>query len=125
MSHQHGCSSTCKNFAFSPLTATAISAAHPHSGTCGAGTVGAGEECGDTNTASGDGCSSICKDEGLNPTSHVHSHATLTAFHDQRHPCSGTCGHGIVGSGEACDDGNIASGDGCSPVFKNEGTEPP
>ena len=35
-------------------------------GVCGDATVGAGEECDDGNTASGDGCSSTCTDEGLN-----------------------------------------------------------
>ena len=36
-------------------------------------------------------------------------------------PCSGICGDGTVGVGEECDDGNMASGDGCSAVCKNEG----
>lgn len=28
---------------------------------------------------------------------------------------SGTCGNGVVDPGEACDDGGVAAGDGCSP----------
>ena len=40
-------------------------------------------------------------------------------------PFPGTCGDGAVGSGEACDDGNHASGDGCSPTCKIEGLAPP
>ena len=126
-----GCSSTCKNEGMATTMRCQHNSdchfhfhCHPHSGTCGDGTVGAGEECDDGNTASGDGCSLICKDEGLDPISHIHSHAancqyiTKTIF-------SGTCGDGIVGSGEACDDGNTASGDGCSPTCKNEGAPLP
>lgn len=36
-----------------------------------------------------------------------------------------TCGDGIVGRGEACDDGNTANGDGCSSVCLEGAGEPP
>ena len=35
-----------------------------------------------------------------------------------------TCGDGLVGDGEACDDGNILAGDGCGPTCLREGTQP-
>ena len=38
----------------------------PFLGMCGDAKVGAIEECDDGNTASGDGCSSTCTNEGLN-----------------------------------------------------------
>ena len=34
--------------------------------------------------------------------------------------CSGICGNGVVDAGEACDDGNRAGGDGCSPACRAE-----
>jgi cysteine-rich repeat protein len=35
--------------------------------------------------------------------------------------CGGTCGNGILESGEECDDGNNVDGDGCSVACRNEG----
>jgi len=35
--------------------------------------------------------------------------------------CSGTCGNGVLNTGEACDDGNTTAGDGCSPICQSEG----
>lgn len=37
--------------------------------------------------------------------------------------CSGSCGNGILDSGEACDDGNTAPGDGCSANCQSERIE--
>src|SRR3990167_8014597 len=31
-----------------------------------------------------------------------------------------SCGNGLIDSGEACDDGNITEGDGCSASCRNE-----
>lgn len=64
---------------------------------CGNGNLdsGAGEECDDGNTESGDGCSDVCLTE--------------------------VCGNGRVDAGEECDDGNTASGDGCSASCEQEG----
>ena len=58
---------------------------------CGNGVMEGIEECDDGNTATGDGCSSIC---------------TLEI----------TCGNGVIEGAEACDDGNTIAGDGCSPA---------
>lgn len=35
--------------------------------------------------------------------------------------CSGVCGNAVVDTGEACDDGNTDSGDGCSEACRSEG----
>ena len=50
---------------------------------------------------------------------------------DHRHICAGVktstfsipprCGNGLVEAGEACDDGNMASGDGCDSLCQIEG----
>jgi cysteine-rich repeat protein len=42
---------------------------------------------------------------------------------DQKTP--GVCGDGIVNSGETCDDGNTASGDGCSSTCQTESASTP
>ena len=34
--------------------------------------------------------------------------------------CSGTCGNGVLDSREACDDGDMTSGDGCSATCQSE-----
>lgn len=39
--------------------------------------------------------------------------------------CNGFCGNGAVDRGEACDDGNTASGDGCSPQCQQEAAPAP
>jgi cysteine-rich repeat protein len=66
---------------------------------CGNGTVEAGEQCDDGNTADGDGCSASCTIET----------APLPE-----------CGNGIVEPGEQCDDGNTTRGDGCSASCTTE-----
>lgn len=38
--------------------------------------------------------------------------------------CSEVCGNGILDTGEACDDGNSAPGDGCSATCQEEGKAP-
>ncbi|MFA4845938.1 MAG: hypothetical protein WC654_05245 [Patescibacteria group bacterium] len=81
-------------------------------GVCGNGTVETYEECDDGATTNGDGCSSLCLDEGT-----IACTATVT---------SGCCGDSsrdwtAAEGGEDCDDGNSQSGDGCSSVCLNEG----
>jgi cysteine-rich repeat protein len=55
---------------------------------CGDGSLDAGEQCDDGNTANGDGCDANCQIEPF-------------------------CGDGSFDVGEQCDDGNTANGDGC------------
>jgi len=38
--------------------------------------------------------------------------------------CSELCGNGVLDTGEACDDGNSAGGDGCSATCQTEGMAP-
>jgi len=65
---------------------------------CGNGVVEAGEECDDSNTVDGDGCSASCVAQ--------------------------KCGDGVVEGGEECDDGNTSNGDGCDAACLFEGTPP-
>lgn len=74
---------------------------------CGDGVVATGEDCDDRNTRNGDGCSSICLNEGSQEV-------------------GATCGNGDVAydatiGGEDCDDGNLDRGDGCDALCLNEG----
>lgn len=67
---------------------------------CGNGSIEAPEECDDSNTTSGDGCTSGCLDE--------------------------YCGDGTVNDNgaEQCDDGGTTAGDGCSATCQNEASPP-
>lgn len=99
---------------------------HNNDGSCGDGTVGAGETCDDGNTASGDGCSATCTIETASKCgNNVVDVATETCDDGNTvsgDGCSATCqnevvnlcGNGALNAPEACDDGNTASGDGCS-----------
>lgn len=61
-----------------------------------------GEQCDDSNSTSGDGCSSSCQFEGAS-----------TCDNSSTPTCS-ICGDGAIGGAEQCDDGDVTSGDGCS-----------
>lgn len=84
---------------------------------CGNGSVEPGEECDDSNTTDGDGCSSSCRNVPLTPVcgnSKVEmgeqcddgvndgTHCTSTC---QNPPPAPVCGNGMVEMGEQCDDG--------------------
>lgn len=78
---------------------------------CGNGAIEAGEACDDSNTNNGDGCSSVCGNEGggggggggQNPPEDP-----------PPVPPAPQCGNGAVEAGEACDDGNGINDDFCS-----------
>jgi fibro-slime domain-containing protein len=82
---------------------------------CGNGKIDPGEACDDGNTTSGDGCSSTCT---------VEAGYTCPNVGGSGGPCvkakPNTCGDGILGGTEQCDDGNTTSGDGCSSTCKVE-----
>lgn len=88
---------------------------HPESTcypTCGNGLVNGTEACDDGNLISGDGCSSICVLE-----TNYSCSVTNTAPFTQTNPestCGHNCGNGVLDTNEFCDDGNVASFDGCS-----------
>jgi len=60
---------------------------------CGDGQLEGLEQCDDSNTRDGDGCSSTCENE--------------------EEPAGPECGNGVREAEEACDDGNTRNGDGC------------
>eukprot|EP01062_Namystynia_karyoxenos_P001242 TRINITY_DN10426_c0_g1_i2.p1 TRINITY_DN10426_c0_g1~~TRINITY_DN10426_c0_g1_i2.p1 ORF type:complete len:1002 (+),score=286.59 TRINITY_DN10426_c0_g1_i2:80-3007(+) len=86
-------------------------------GRCGDGKVDLDnqEQCDDGNLANGDGCSAVCRVEGGWRCVGTAGNGT-----GQTSSCSPVCGDRILIGGEACDDGNAAAGDGCSPECKWE-----
>jgi len=113
---------------------------------CGDGLVGTGEECDDSNTANGDGCSSICLNEGASVLDYdcndgrvAHSNQIGgEECNSSEEGCSSNCLHegsesitdfyGVCGNGgspeagEDCDDGNTVDSDGCSSRCLHEGS---
>lgn len=93
---------------------------------CGDGQPGLGKSCDDGNTIDGDGCSSTCQIEGPHwlcgfgvACVDVRDCEALAdaGFADAgcvAPPKPAVCGDGVLDPGEACDDGNVTSGDGCS-----------
>lgn len=97
-----------------------------NSGECGNGRVEAGEQCDDGNTASDDGCSATCVNEGATPPrcgdgkvdigeqcDDGNSNNEDNCQNNCRYPPLSQCGNGQQEVGEACDDGNTTDGDGC------------
>ncbi|MEO8903285.1 MAG: DUF4215 domain-containing protein [Polyangiaceae bacterium] len=105
-----GCSSTCF-----VETGWACPAGGACTRICGNGVLDAGETCDDSNFYSGDGCSSICKTEP-NYTCAVAGQSCVYT----PPPPPTQCGNGKIETGEACDDGNGNSGDGCSSACQLE-----
>ncbi len=104
---------------------------------CGDGTVNNSgtEQCDDGNTLSGDGCDAncvieFCGDGIVNDAPNeecddggANSDTTPDAC---RTNCkNASCGDNVVDTGEQCDDGNTANGDGCDDNCQNEGPESP
>ena len=76
---------------------------------CGDGVLNSGEQCDDGNQVPGDCCNGTC---GLESNCKCSTPATGTG----PQVCVSTivCGDGAVTGDEACDDGNVVAGDGCS-----------
>jgi fibro-slime domain-containing protein len=85
--------------------------------TCGDGKIEGNEACDDGNTVSGDGCSSTCTVESGYTCPTPGQPCVLISTTDASGP---VCGNGKVEAGETCDDGNTASGDGCSSTCQIE-----
>lgn len=78
---------------------------------CGDGAVGKPvEDCDDSNTGKGDGCSEKCKSE----PGYVCTGEPST--------CLLTCGNDKLDTGETCEDGNLDDKDGCTASCQIEGT---
>lgn len=122
----------------------------PSAGTavCGNSKKESDEQCDDSNTVSGDGCSSICKTESCGDgivhsslgeecdgTNLNNSTCATFGFSQGSLSCNSSCklvstcsnpapspvcGNAKTESGEQCDDGNAVSGDGCSSICKTE-----
>ncbi|MDH5717137.1 MAG: DUF4215 domain-containing protein [Spirochaetia bacterium] len=100
----------------------------PAAGVCGDGTQDTGEACDDGNTTTEVACSygtatcETCNADCSAPLSLTGEYCgdsvcTASAGEDNvtcAVDCPVVCGNSVVESGEACDDGNTASNDGCS-----------
>jgi cysteine-rich repeat protein len=105
--------------------------------------LAAGEQCDDGNTANGDGCSSTCQstfqcndtvdnvdaedvfidaaDPGCYDNGNVLTGLYTPTDNDETHVPA--CGNGALEGIEECDDGNVASSDGCSATCTIEPTD--
>jgi len=94
--------------------------------TCGNGVVESGESCDDGGVTPGDGCSALCLlENGLACSTSTQCASTVCDLLGS-HTCepANTCGNGKLEAGEACDDGNTLSQDGCSGFCKLEPGQP-
>ncbi|MEO0461437.1 MAG: DUF4215 domain-containing protein, partial [Myxococcota bacterium] len=99
-------------------------------GSCGDGTLQAGEGCDDGNTADDDGCDSQCLIEnggGCNRANpgFLESNSCASGVCNRTIgtgvcAAASACGNGVVEAGEFCDDGGTASGDGCNASCRIE-----
>jgi cysteine-rich repeat protein len=85
---------------------------------CGDGSLDAGEQCDDGNTANGDGCDANCQFEpfcgdGSFDAGEQCDDGNTVNGDGCRNDCTLSCGDGIVDTDEQCDDGNTVNGDGC------------
>lgn len=109
---------------------------------CGDGVVDAPEQCDDGNTLDGDGCAANCQWEfecGDGVCETDRNESCMVCAEDCcpcgdgvceslkgetcarcREDCCPSCGDGVLGSTEQCDDGNNADGDGCAADCKDE-----
>lgn len=82
---------------------------------CGDSQVTGRETCDDGNATAGDGCSSVCGIErGFTCSSEAGQASACEPVAEE------ICGDGALNSDEGCDDGNSASGDGCSAACRVE-----
>ena len=99
-----GCSSTCEFERGWTCGATCAPIA------CGDGIRAlGGEDCDDGNVSSGDGCSDAC----LVEVGYACEHTAVDGDAAPDSVCATTCGDAVRAASEFCDDGNLATGDGC------------
>ena len=102
---------------------------------CGDGKVAGKEQCDDGNNTDGDGCSAICTLESkpvAEKEGWVCTSPTAGGADGGAASCKGpttctttVCGNGKIEGSEQCDDGNMATGDKCSPFCRLEPVCPP
>ncbi|CAE7559633.1 GAT1 [Symbiodinium natans] len=92
--------------------------------TCGNGRRDPGEGCDDANRIAGDGCGQLCQVE---PGYACIPMAVQGPGRNVPDICEAVCGDGLLVLGEECDDGNVATGDGCGPncLLEQQGTSCP
>jgi fibro-slime domain-containing protein len=107
-----GCSATCQ---LEPGYACGPDQWHPtalstqcYATVCGDGHKEGTEQCDDGNTIPFDGCSPTCTNEPKCGYPNPNNDPPLP------YQCFSVCGDGIKMPDEACDDGNLQNGDGCS-----------
>jgi len=93
--------------------------------TCGNSVLETGEGCDDGNLNTGDGCNEACKIENLSGCDTDRDAACASGVCDasetpDRCEPALSCGNGELESDEGCDDGNVATGDGCNGSCKRE-----
>jgi fibro-slime domain-containing protein len=118
-----GCSKTCTVECGWTCTATGCRADK-----CGDGKMAGNEQCDDGNVMAGDGCSPTCTLENK-PDGVAEGWACTTP--KMANGCSGpttctttVCGNKMKEGSEQCDDGNLLTGDGCTPFCRLEPTCP-
>ncbi len=87
-------------------------------GTCGDGIVDNNEKCDDANGMLWDGCAQCAIAQCEDPScGYIGDYMKCTG---QPSVCYPRCGDGVRDTGEACDDFNRISGDGCSVICEEE-----
>ena len=109
-----GCSNTCTQEEGWECATVGM----PCTGVCGDGIL-AGELCDDDNVTAGDGCSATCKRE-TGYLCEIPGKPCRKAPVCTGGACVSTCGDGTVLAPEACDDGDVQAGDGCSATCTQE-----
>ncbi len=109
-----GCNSNCIIETGYTCSGGTITTPHTCTEICGDGLSMGILGCDDGNVVNGDGCSSTCTVET--------GYTCLTTSKNSKSDCIETCGDGIyygkkslaTRAAFACDDGNVADGDGCN-----------
>src|SRR5204863_555449 len=89
-------------------------------GACGNGVVDGTDFCDDGGTSAGGGCSADCQIESGTACTAAGNASCDSGICDPTGGGTGTCeptntcGNSVVESGEACDDGGVVDGNGCS-----------
>lgn len=144
-SNGDGCSTDCRITTTQPTGSGGTTSGDLPIGraTCGDGVLAENEQCDDQNNKNGDGCSADCKhiDSGWTCSPGIpcvslcgdgivagSEQCDLGELNGTHQGCAtdcrldSSCGNLILDMGEACDDGNTVSGDGC--IGNCSGIEP-